>query len=349
MSDHLLLKKETTFATPVTITTADVIPIRNATPATGENYIQDRVTGQGRALASNNRGSKIPALSGEGSLIPETFGKLINMLLGGQNTVQVDATAAYNHNFYPLDSAALPSATLQLIQIRNSASTVIGQKGAKMDSMEFSFNVDEVGTYSFEIMAQDEAKAGGTYEDASSSQAQLTPVYAVTPAPLMFTQVTVKYGVTATWNDTDKVFECSGGTTLAGVVNLTLTVNNNIDQGGVLGKRTADRMPEGQRDVELSLTISNDTPSTTFYDKMRAGTSEAIQILVVSPEEADTGEYYELEFVIPVATYEEAAYGDVSGEFGMRDVDLMLRGEIQQASGYDVGIRVKDTLTSDYA
>lgn len=347
-SDHVWFAKETTSGTPVT-PSGNASVLTSFSPSLGESKLTAKETGQSRGVSDIAQGTHMPSGSLEFIAQPEQLGLILLSLLGQSTSTQIGATSAYDHAFEPNDSAAQTTLTAQLQQVRNGTTVTTNIRGLAVTSTTITFATDEYVRVSIDYVAFEEAKAGATFNDSGSttSPAAITVAYGTALERFKFDRVTIQYGGTATKDGTTKAYTLtSSPTTLSNVESFEVTINASVEQRVFLGSRYPQLMHYGDRDVSASLTLDNETPSLTFYDKHVAGTQEPWRIAVNTVAEADTSNPYALDITLPLADIAETSFGDLSGENSTRTLDISLTGITDSSTDDDVSIHLVDTNTS---
>jgi hypothetical protein len=248
--------------------------------------------------------------------------------------------------FLPDDAAAMTHYSFQLQQIRNGTTVTTNIRGALINSMAFGFALDQVVTMTISGMFIEECKAGGTFADTTSSPAAITLVAPTMLAPFKHGQITLQYGGSVSKDGTTKVYAYTPGTTL-NISAATITIDNGLTQREVLSSLYPTAIVPGDRSVTASFTVPNDTPALTFYDLLKADTSQVIRVLASSAT-IESSFTYQFEVTLPVFSYNDAPYGEISGVNGQRDIEVSGVALVSATTGEEIAVRLRNANNTGY-
>lgn len=350
MVDHLLIAKESTPGTFVTPSATAHSGLQEFAVTPGEQRFMRRESGRSRDVIKHVRGTHRP--SGSLTTLVESDNNLINLLRAlGATTLTTStpggATSSRDHVLTFDDDAASISLSMQAQQRRIATTSTVNLRGVELSSLTLAVGLDDYLRLTAEFVCYEEQVAGGTFGDGNSSPAAVGSVsYNTVEAAFEFADMTISQGGTVSQDGTTKVYSLSGSTDLADVESLEISIAMNKEQRFALGSRYAQDIIDGNRDVTGSLTVRNDTPSTAFLTKLRAGTQEAYLIKFTGVQ-IESGFTTEFEIALPLVGYTDTdAYGALSSEHGARTLTIPFTGLLHESTGNAVAFRVRNDTAS---
>lgn len=341
---HVLAVEETTFGTWNAPT--DAYPLLSWSHDDGTEYVDGRETGASRGLRAQWYGSRAPSGSGEGFIHEEDFALFAKAAgLWGVDSLVVGATSAYEHNLIVDDSL---SAVGLSMQVQSDASNAFSFKGVVLDTLTFSLAAREKAKFSFDWLAFDAARVGGTWDDTTAAPAIIgSPAYfGAAIQPLKFNSATLTWGGTVAFDAPTKKITITGGTSITLATMVEISIENNFSYQHTLGSASVptiaipqDRSVTGRMDIDFS-TVTN-----TYYDAMINATEVALQ-LTMTGNEADTGENYTVEITLPSIVVRSANHPDITGEQTGRSQSVEFTAHTNTTANADIGVRIVDTATT---
>lgn len=346
-SDALIVKAESTSGTAVT---PDLpIRVRTVEPDSSETYIEGWETGTGRDLSVMQKGSHAPAGAIACFFNVNELGTLFkSWAIGGLTTsTPGGATTARNHVFIPVDTNALTTLSMQMQLERLGTTVTYNTRGTLITGWELSVSRDSLIEMSFNWIAWELVKAGGTWGDSASSVAAQAVSYGTEVTKLQFSDLAVSYGGTVSKDGSSKIYTMSGGTSVTNLDSLTISCTYDAEQRIPLGQKYAQALHLGNRETTADLTFQEGTPLVTWYDKYLNRTTQSdAWLFTFTGSQIESGQNYELSICIPKAVYEEAASPSLNAEYEARTSDVTLRGLRHATTNDAIAVRIKDTKTS---
>lgn len=345
MTDHLGIIKETSagsFQTP-----SAFFEVTSFTFDDTEEVIENRNTGKGRGLSESEQGSRKPQGSLEMAVYPDTIGLFLTAagLHGGTTTTPSGGTNARINAFLQSDETDFETLSFQIQQVRGGTTQAMNIKGVRISEFELTNAYDELLMLSASWVAQDATPAGGdTFLDGGASPAAVSsPTYAAIERAFKFDDFSASYDGSAALDGSSYQWTISGGTALTGITNVSVGYNNDMTQEGHLGSRESERITPGNREVTFEFDKNNDTPDITFLNKKRANTKEPLQLIWTHTATIEGSTVPRIVVTIPEAKYEEAPFGELSGDAGPRDITISGKGLVNAGTEHDFGIELRDS------
>ncbi len=344
--EHLIVKAETTFGTFVTPDTA--FPILKANIATGQEYLDKRYTGKGRALANSYLSSKAPSGSIEMDLWPDKVGMFLKAagLSDITTTTPGGGTLSREHAFLLASDSALKSMSMQYKQTASQAVNVLS---ASFSKLVIKAVKGETVNIAMDYLCKDEAPAGGTwiYNGGASPAVISSPTYiSSTLRPYLFYDAVVTTGGTVAIDGTSKQMSVTSPTTQTKVESVEITIENKLEQAHFL---VADRTPgviaAQEFDVSIQFDVDMTSFLTTFYDHARTGSNAAF-VLTLTGGLIEGALNYMFKLTLPSLSFRQADYPDISGEQKRRVQTVQATGIVHSTVNHALGITIRDTATS---
>jgi len=340
--EHMIFEEQVAWQTWITPTKG--LYLLSASLDPGSEYVEQRITGVGRAVKNSWLGKKLPTGQLTLPLYYEYMGFLLKAAgLHDIDSTQQGATAAYAHGFIPKDDTVPSGLSVQLKRDADDASNI---QGVMFDSMTLAFAAGEPAELRGNFIAYDEANTGDTWENTDAAPAVIaSPTYfADTVLPFRFQHATINIGSTLTWVAGENVFTKVGGSA-ATIENFEVTWENGWDPRVFLGDRLAGNVIGQEFNVTGRFDVDQSTVDETFYAYYRDGTQKAVWLEVDSGVEADTGYNYLMRIVIPLCDFRQGALPDISGDQSRRMQTVEFTG-VLGADDVPFQITIVDTESS---
>jgi hypothetical protein len=341
----LLLAEETTKGTFVTPSGAHS-GLANFSVVTGETRIDRYEQGRSPGLVAQEQGTHLPTATAETFLEPDNN---LALLLAAMNmpvaaSAQVDTSDAYDHAFLLDWSAAPASFSLQAQLGLYSTVTALNGRGFEVGSLAIAAAVDDQVRATIEMMGQEVTKAGTAFGNGNTSPAAQAISFSALAKAFQFDDVAVSVGGTVSFSSS--LYSVSGGSAVAGLESVNLTIALNKEQRPTLGSRYSTLITPGDLDITGQLVIHNDPPTTAWFDKMIANTQEAL-VITMTGTEIESGYNNALEITLPVVAYQETdAFGAIEGQRTARTITIPFRAVSDEANGHHIGIRLRNDTAS---
>lgn len=345
--EDIIVVKESTPGTWVTPTTG--IPTTKTTYKLGRSYINKRYTGKGRHLAKNLVGGIAPSGTFELDVFPDYMGLFISALGFTPTTVTpAGGTNAREHGFLAATDAAQRAMS---VQIKLGASNALNVLRCSMNKMTLTLAGGAEAKMAFDWLAKDIAIAGDdwNYDGETASEAIISsPTYiGASLTPFMFYEAALVLGGTPSLDGTSKQFSISGGSAIAYVENLELTIENGLEQFHTLQN---DPTPYGYPPQDLVVGVKMDmdfsTIRETYFDYFRDGTQAALKItLAQGADSIETDQAYMFEVVVPNLSFSMGEMPDIEGSSTRRQQTVEAEGVLDATSDHVIGITIRDTQT----
>lgn len=350
MTDHLLIAEESTKGTFNTPGSTAHSGLQEWSTTAGETRLVRRASGRSRAPVAHRLGTHMP--SGSATILVEPDNNIVSILKSlGMTTLTTSTpsggTNSRDHVLQMDDAAEALGLSMQAQQIRNDTTEAQNVRGADVSQISLSVSTDDFLRMAIEFLAVEIQEPGVNFGDGESSPAAVGSIsYNTLEDAFQFADMTIIRGGTVSQDGTSKVYTISGGTTLADVESLELTITLGKEQRPVLASRYSAEIIKGNMEITGSLTVRNDTPDAAYFTKLRAGTQEALQIKW-SGAQIESGFNAEFEVTIPLIDYNDTdAYGALSSDNGARSLTIPFTGILYATTGDAVAARLRNDTAS---
>lgn len=342
--EHIIIGQQSDWG--AWVTPSNAVPVDSWSGDPGVSYQERRMTGRGRGLKYARLGSKLPSGSLEMPLWSRYMGYFIHAAVFNiLNSNLEGTTTAYRHSFLP-GADTLPAGLS--VQVKYASDEATNWKGVVFDRLEITAQAGEAANLSLSWVAKDEARSGGSWDDAAGSAA---PAVIATPAYfedateyLMFDQVALVLDPAFTWDDINKLYTFTGGSDLALIEMASVSINQNLDPKVFLGSRLAANNHAGDLDIDVRMDFDQEAIDPTFYQKMRAATRIGL-IMSLTGGEIETGHNFKFEVILPSLYIPAAAYPDVSGGNDRRMQTVEARALVDENDN-EINIQIVDDTAS---
>lgn len=349
MTDYVFIKTESASGTFEALTGETALPLLSMSRGFGQNWIDIREAGSNRDLYDSEQGARRPTASITFRCQAKYMLVLLKSLFNVITTsTPATATNTRDHAFYMNDSAAMNTFSMQTQETRSGTTRTLNWRGCIVISAEFTFEQDNYGTVTMELLAYEVTPASTAFLNGNSSPAAITVTTPTTVKKSFgFPNVTVKYGATLTLDGTSKRYSASGGTTLTSIESLTIGISHGTESRVFLDKLYPQSHVLGNREVTFSIVLADDTPSLTFFDtKVRTKTEETLFVTIDNGVVIETTFTEQLDFAIPKALYREPTWVDISGEHGVKNLTIAGVGHYKSEIGGALQMQARDDVAS---
>ncbi len=237
-----------------------------------------------RALGKNSVGGDI-----ELECVSRGMGIFLEALFGAVTSTQISAGPAYQHNYTLTTTDPMPSYTIQ------KGIPLLG--GGAVQPHTFSGMVCDSGTITSAVGDIVKLKTSWVGKALDTAAAYAAPSYVASNELFTFTQGALTIGGTVTQPTTTAL--ATGGTSVANVLDFSLTVDNKLDANGytygnggkqgrrpalalaeIKGKFTAEFDAVTYRDAYLNQTTLSIVLTFTTTTLLQAGVYNTMQIVV---------------------------------------------------------------------
>jgi Phage tail tube protein len=332
---HFIYSKESgmnTWTTP-----AKWLWVNSANITGKREVLPQRLTGGGRDLVSSVLGAK-PV---NGPLrLPWWFtnvGTLFNSFLTDITTTPGVGTGVYDHALLYDDAAAFDTLSLQLLYNTDFGVNILG---AAVNSLTLDLATKQQAMLTFDIVAKDEAKCGGTWEDGTASAAALTtPAYPTGNRGFLFYDATITLDGTPDLDAVTKKISITDGDENILLRDLSIKWNHNLDTDayGLTMDPTLVEQSPGDRVIEATFNMSWSDYSDTFYDAGRAGTSMSLNVDLQGPALVDT-EHYEAHLCIPSLYIPPLELPELTGDQKTQLITIKGSSQLDAVTGVSFGM-----------
>lgn len=319
MNEHLIFAINTSGTYPAWTTPDKAIPVNSCTFAGARALMRHEDTG---ATIRSRRYTSQGAVNAAGSvamkgypvyLLPWVFRSFLT------DAAQAAAGTGWDNDLLPNDGTDVQLPWFSF-QKRYTASIAENVKGAVLQKLTLACRGGEELQVTMDFIAEDIAKAGGTWSDGTSSPAVIAsvPYPSTMPVPLRFHEGAIIRGGTV--SKSTKKLSVASGTTVATIETFNLEIALNTEGRFAIrdGAPTIAYTRHGERAITFTAEVDWADYATTYLDAMRAATETAIRLEFTSDDEFDTGENYELFITMPRMVYPEDG-----GPFPQLDGTLM--------------------------
>jgi hypothetical protein len=320
-SEHFIYSKQSAFET--WSTPARAIPVENADLQSGREKINLNVTGAERDPYVHVLGAKPVTLALVLPWWTVNVATLLNTCLTDNAITEISAGAVYDHGMLFDDTAFLGAISGQIKHKSDLARNVLG---AVPNGLTISAAIKEAAKLTFDMLAKDEAKAGGVWDYdgvTASPEVIALPSYGTLRRPLMFYDAGVVIGGTPALSGTTQKLSIAGGTTYTKVNAIEFAINNNLDADGfgLVADPTVQELGPGNRDIQVTFEMSWSDYATTFYDAARAGTAMAVSLDLVGQVITDAYKY-EAHVLAPSVFFDPANLPPISGDKTRKKIQI---------------------------
>jgi hypothetical protein len=283
-----------------------------------------------------------------GSVALPWWGTLIGPILRSFMLTTVATTVTtgvYDHGLLFDDASSVLGLS---IQQQYTSAVAINALSAVVNQMTITAAQKAAVQIGLDLIAKDEAKAGGTwdYDGTTGSPAVLgTPSYPTILRPLMFYDAAVTINGTPSLNGSTKKISVAGGTAYPKVDNVVITIANNLDaEGFALASPdpTVQELYPGDRDITVSFDISWSDYATTFYDAARAGTAMAFVLDIIGPTIAAANKH-EAHIIIPSLFFDVTKLPPLEGPQSRKKRTVTGKAQLDSVTGVDFGIWIRSS------
>jgi hypothetical protein len=331
---HFVYSKESannTWTTP-----AKWLWVNSAQVGSKRDVLPYRTTGVGRDIQQNVLGAK--PVNGPVKL-PWWFtnvGTLFHSFMTDLTTTA--AGASYDHALLYNDAALFD--TLSLQQQYNS-SFGVNILGAAVNAVTIEAITKQQIGLTFDMIAKDEAKCGGTFEDGTTSSAALlgTPAYPALNRGFLFYDAIINIGGTTDLDGATKKISLADADEVIKLRNLSIKISNNLDADayGLTMDPTLIEQSPGDRNIDVTFDMSWLDYSSTFYDAGRAGTAMALEMILQGPG-IETTNHYEAHICIPSLYINPMDLPEISGDNKTPMLPIKAAGQLDQVTGVSAGL-----------
>lgn len=348
MADALFVIGEATFGSYVNQSGDPIRGVTVATPQDGQGRIELRELGATRGLSESLEGAYKPQGSIQMTMRPEEFGLFLRSAMGTVTmSTPSGGTNTRDHVFDIDDDAVLHSLSAQLQQSRMGTTTTLNVRGLVVDQISMAITAENEGRLTIDYLAIEQQEPGTAFDNGNTSPAAVAVAYATQIVPLSFESVKVYYGGTPSKDGTTKRYTLAGAGTLANVESVEATLSNNLSHRIFLDSRYAGTFHQGDRETSCTMTLDNETPDTTFYQKHNALTQEPLQILIEGA--TIEGAFLQaLEITFPNFDYSDVPWGELMGSNSERTIQIAGRGLVWDTEDEDISLRLRDSNSTGY-
>lgn len=331
---HFIYSKETannTWTTP-----AKWLWVNSSKVTSKRTVLPLRTTGVGRDVQQNVLAEK--PVNGP-VVLPWWFtnvGTLFNSFMTDITTTLV-LTGVYDHALL-YDDANLFD-TLSLQQQYNTAFGV-NVLGAAVNACTIDVATKQQAVLTFDMIAKDEAKCGGTFENGDASVAALTtPAYPTNNRGFMFYDATITMNGTPDLDDTTHKLSITDGDEVVKLRNLSFKINNNLDTDayGLTMDPTLVEQSPGDRNIDVTFDMSWLDYDDAFYDAARAGAAMALELVLQGPLIDETNRY-EAHVCLPSLYVNPLDLPEVSGANKTPLIAVKASSQLDPITGVSIGL-----------
>lgn len=273
-------------------------------------FVQGQGLRVGARLARNDR-RKLGKQEASGEIgieaVSKGLGRIFEAVLGNSVSTQIAAGPGYQQNHTLTTSDPLPSYTVQkgTPTIGGGATQALTFSGAVCSSVELSCSVGDIV----------KIKSMWTARDVVSNIAYAAPSYPAAPELFTFVDGAITLGGTLTQPTTTTL--ASGGTAVANITDVSLTIDNKLDDGGFTlgsGGKKGRKPVVGLAEVKGKITA--EYSDNTLRDAYLAQTGLALVLTFQSSVAISAGVFPTLQVVIPLIKLE----GDIPNANGGKPI-----------------------------
>lgn len=345
--DNIWIAEETTPGTFVAPSGNAVSGLQSFNITTNDARIARRESGRSHGMSAHTQGSHMP--SGAMTIIvePDNVVELLRSLGFLTITSSTPDMGVYQHVLEMDDDGAPKTLSVQAQQRRVGTASALNVRGVAVSNATFDVSTDNFLSVTLDYLAYEATTAGVDFSNGNTSITALSIAHGTLMRAFQFDRMTITRGGTLSRDGTTRIITASGATAITNAESLSLSINYNKEQRLALGSRYPQQIITGNRDVTFTMSLRNDTPSTTLWASQVAGTQEALIVKFSGlTDELATGHTYELEFALPVVDYTgDDLFGELSSELGARSISLSGTA-LNDATLGDIVGRVKNGTAS---
>lgn len=279
--EHFIFSNEVTWATFVAPSKA--LPIISCDLGSDRGLVMPDTTNYGRARGIAFPGEKPVAGTLELHAFPNYIGSILRAMLTGVISTQQGVTTAWRHKLLFVDGSPTGSLSTEKQYDGPAGSNAHFARGVKIAKCVISCKAKEPATFKFDLVAQDEAWSGGTWEDGTSAPAAPTtpvPYPATLQLPFRFDIGTLLYGGTLALTSGEIVV--TGGVPIAYTEMVEITIEMKQDAVYVLNNTPcAGALRDQGRQISIKMDLDWVGVDDDYVDYHRASTETTLQLRFV--------------------------------------------------------------------
>lgn len=347
--EHFIFSNEVSWATFVAPSKA--LPIISCDLASERGLVIPDITNYGRARGIAFRGEKPVAGTLELHAFPNYLGSLLKAMMTSVVSTQQGAMTAWRHKLLFADGSPTGSLSIEKQYDGPSGSNAQFARGVKISKCVISCKAKEPATFKFDLVAQDEAWSGGTWENGASAPAAPTtpvPYPATLQLPFRFDIGQLLYGGTLALTSGEIVV--TGGTAIAYTEMVEITIDMKQDDVYVLNNTPCvGALRDQGRKISIKMDLDWIGVDDDYVDYHRAGTEGVLQLRFVGRTiVAGPPTYYEEMFItLPRVAPAKAAPPPIGGDKKRRVQTVVYEALYENTTtGKDFGLVIQNEETS---